>query len=230
MVSIFPKQGISHIIIDEVHERDINTDLLLIILRDIINVGLDLKVIIMSATIDVSHFEKFFNHCPVFQLKSKMFPVTPYYLEDVIEMLQFNANKVSFVDDDFEGIDHGGVDARVAAENDDIDLSKDPMMSLDFDRAKYSNETRETLKKLPEGGICFELITALLTHIDDNYVNGAVLIFLPGWNAIFSLYHHLRMKTKFGDDRKFVLLPLHSQLSQAENSRVSPQKSFLIKF
>lgn len=46
-------RGVSHVIIDEIHERDINTDFLLIVVRDMIRAHPKLKVLLMSATIDV---------------------------------------------------------------------------------------------------------------------------------------------------------------------------------
>jgi len=41
-------EGVSHVVIDEVHERDINTDFLLILLRDLLKQRPDLRVVLMS--------------------------------------------------------------------------------------------------------------------------------------------------------------------------------------
>jgi len=46
-------RGISHVIVDEIHERDINTDFLLIVVRDMLRANPKLRVLLMSATIDV---------------------------------------------------------------------------------------------------------------------------------------------------------------------------------
>ncbi len=43
----------THIVVDEVHERDKNTEFLLIVLRDMLESRPDLKVILMSATLQV---------------------------------------------------------------------------------------------------------------------------------------------------------------------------------
>lgn len=64
-------KGISHLIIDEAHERDTNTDLLLVIVRDLIRMGLELKVVVMSATIGVQRFQKYFNNCHVLEIDGK---------------------------------------------------------------------------------------------------------------------------------------------------------------
>lgn len=42
----------THLIIDEVHERSIDSDFLLIVLRQLLQVRKDLKVILMSATVE----------------------------------------------------------------------------------------------------------------------------------------------------------------------------------
>jgi pre-mRNA-splicing factor ATP-dependent RNA helicase DHX15/PRP43 len=48
------------IIIDEVHERTLNTDTILLLLKDVIKRRVDLKVVIMSATLDAERFQNYF--------------------------------------------------------------------------------------------------------------------------------------------------------------------------
>lgn len=67
-------KGISHLIIDKVHERDTNTDLLLVIVREMIKLGHNIKVIIMSATVDahsLQNLQEYFNNCCVLEVDSK---------------------------------------------------------------------------------------------------------------------------------------------------------------
>lgn len=49
----------------------------------------DLRVILMSATIDTTLFSKYFNDCPVIEIPGRAFPVQQYFLEDCIEMTKF---------------------------------------------------------------------------------------------------------------------------------------------
>lgn len=60
--------GVSHLLVDEIHERGINEDFLLIILRDLIPKRPDLRVILMSATINADLFSKYFGNAPTFHI------------------------------------------------------------------------------------------------------------------------------------------------------------------
>jgi len=54
--------GLSHVVVDEVHERSADTDLLLLLLRDALAAqpGGRLRVVLMSATADVAAFARYF--------------------------------------------------------------------------------------------------------------------------------------------------------------------------
>lgn len=56
---------LTHIIVDEVHERDRFSDFLLIALRDALHKYRNLRLILMSATMDIGIFTKYFDDCPV---------------------------------------------------------------------------------------------------------------------------------------------------------------------
>ncbi|CAK69027.1 unnamed protein product (macronuclear) [Paramecium tetraurelia] len=66
------------VIIDEAHERNMNTDILLGLLKDIINKRKDLKIIIMSATMDEELFSNYFQ-CKAFKVEGKLFDVKIKY-------------------------------------------------------------------------------------------------------------------------------------------------------
>lgn len=55
--------GVSHVVVDEVHERSVDTDLLLLLLRDLLarNAAGRLRVVLMSATADVGLFARYFG-------------------------------------------------------------------------------------------------------------------------------------------------------------------------
>lgn len=82
-------RGVSHVIVDEIHERDVNSDFIMVVLRDMIHLYPDLKIILMSATIDTTLFSRYFNDCPVIEIAGRAYPVQQYFLEDCVEMTKF---------------------------------------------------------------------------------------------------------------------------------------------
>ncbi len=67
------------LIIDEAHERSLNIDFILGILRDLLPKRKDLKLIITSATIDTEKFSKAFGNAPVIEVSGRMYPVEVRY-------------------------------------------------------------------------------------------------------------------------------------------------------
>jgi len=67
------------IIVDEAHERSLNIDFTLGILRRLVNKRNDLKLIITSATIDTEKFSKAFNGAPIIEVSGRTFPVETIY-------------------------------------------------------------------------------------------------------------------------------------------------------
>ncbi|KAJ2525068.1 hypothetical protein GGI11_000340 [Coemansia sp. RSA 2049] len=65
----------SAVIIDEAHERTLNTDVLLGLLRQIASSRRDIKIIVTSATMDAQRFADFFGSAPVFTIPGRTFPV-----------------------------------------------------------------------------------------------------------------------------------------------------------
>ena len=76
-------------VILQVHERDINTDFLLILLRDLLPKRPDLKVILMSATLNAEQFSEYFNSAPMTNIPGFTYPVTEHYLEDIIDLVKY---------------------------------------------------------------------------------------------------------------------------------------------
>jgi len=69
----------SIIMVDEAHERSLNIDFILGLLKGILKRREDLKIIISSATINARVFSEYFDECPVISVDAKMYPVEIIY-------------------------------------------------------------------------------------------------------------------------------------------------------
>ncbi|XP_006868300.1 PREDICTED: probable ATP-dependent RNA helicase DHX34 [Chrysochloris asiatica] len=67
------------LIVDEVHERHLHNDFLLGVLRRLLPRRPDLKVVLMSATINITLFSSYFGGAPVVQVPGRLFPITVVY-------------------------------------------------------------------------------------------------------------------------------------------------------
>ena len=75
----------THIIVDEVHERDLDIDFCLLVLKMLLKGNANIKVILMSATIDCAKFSKYFsnnqklnNNAPVYNITGATYQVKEY--------------------------------------------------------------------------------------------------------------------------------------------------------
>ena len=67
------------VIVDEAHERSLNVDLLLGVLKRMLPRRPDLKLIVTSATLDVERVSRFFGDAPVFQVSGRSHPIEVRY-------------------------------------------------------------------------------------------------------------------------------------------------------
>ncbi|XP_022931521.1 DExH-box ATP-dependent RNA helicase DExH6-like isoform X1 [Cucurbita moschata] len=94
--------NLTHIIVDEVHERDCCTDFILTILRSLLPSYPHLRLILMSATISAKRFSRYFGVCPIIDVPGITFPVKNFYLEDVLSIVK--SQKENHLDDKIMGV------------------------------------------------------------------------------------------------------------------------------
>lgn len=69
----------SVIMVDEAHERSLNIDFVLGLLKRVLEVRKDFKVIVSSATMNTEIFSKYFNNAPIVSIETVTYPVTLIY-------------------------------------------------------------------------------------------------------------------------------------------------------
>ena len=79
---------LSHVFVDEVHERDVATDFLLIVLRRLLTKRPKLKLILMSATLNAQVFADYFQQFNPYlaEIPGRAHPVQAFYLEDALAL------------------------------------------------------------------------------------------------------------------------------------------------
>ena len=85
---------VTHVVVDEVHERSLQSDFLLALLKRLVVerrlTGMPpLKVVLMSATIDLDLLSDYFGGVPAMTAEGRTFPVSQVFLEDVYAMTSY---------------------------------------------------------------------------------------------------------------------------------------------
>nr|XP_033787141.1 ATP-dependent RNA helicase DHX29 [Geotrypetes seraphini] len=228
-------KNVSHILVDEVHERSDQSDFLLIILKEILQKRSDLHLILMSATVDSEKFSKYFTHCPIIRISGRTYPVEIFHLEDVVEETGFVLEQDSeycqkFIEEEEEitlTVTSKGGGVRQFQEY--IPLQTGTAADLGPAYQKYSSRTRHAVAYMNPNKINLDLILELLVFLDVSpqyrNIEGAVLIFLPGLADIQQLYDLLSSDKRFHSKKRYKLIALHSILStqdQAEAFTLPP--------
>lgn len=204
---------IRYIVLDEVHERNIDTDFLLIVLRRLLPGRPDLRLVLMSATFDADNFAQYFNDLgaipPVLKVPGRTFPVQVKFLEDVIEMTKHSPHRQSTnrsIDDD----DYVATTSDHRFEEEDSMTTKTATAGLEG----YSAETLTTLLHFDEYRIDFHLIARTVAHVASDphlqQYSEAFLIFLPGIAEIRRLQQIIQSDSKF--DQNWKIFVLHSSI------------------
>ncbi|MCU1337266.1 MAG: hrpB [Bryobacterales bacterium] len=71
--------GVGTVILDEFHERHLDTDLALALLRRLQSKRRDLRLIVMSATLDAAPIAKYLGDCPILRSEGKLYNLTIEY-------------------------------------------------------------------------------------------------------------------------------------------------------
>ncbi|KAI7744279.1 hypothetical protein M8C21_018114, partial [Ambrosia artemisiifolia] len=203
--------GISHLLVDEIHERGMNEDFLLIILRDLLPKRPDLRLILMSATINADLFSKYFGNAPTIHIPGLTFPVQELFLEDVLEKTRYAVKSES---DNYQGYSR----RRRRQQESKIDPITEKFEAFEDDAdissvyKSYSASTRQSLEAWSGSETDLGLVEATIEYICRHEGPGAILVFLTGWDEISKLLDNVKSNNFIGDPSKFLVLPLHGSM------------------
>ncbi|UKZ81071.1 hypothetical protein TrVFT333_008839 [Trichoderma virens FT-333] len=197
---------VTHLVLDEVHERSIDSDFLLIVLKRLLKRRKDLKVILMSATVDAERFSAYLGGAPVLNVPGRTFPVMVRYLEDAVELTGYAPNNSE--SDRLVDLDDDAVETEVEG------LKSEMAQSL----AGYSTRTKTVLAQMNEYQIDLDLIVELIARVSTDeslqQYSNAVLVFLPGIADIRSLNDMLLGDPRFSAG--WLVYPLHSTIAMED--------------
>lgn len=151
---------LTHLILDEVHEHELVTDVLMIVVRDALTSNPHLKVIIMSATLDSEKLSRYFFDCPVINIPGRTYVVTEIFLDTLLFKTKFESDEMRVLLNNMDQLD-------TTADNEQH--SKDFMLDV-------YNKSRLNLN-----GIDHKLLCHTITHIHlETPMDESILVFLPG--------------------------------------------------
>ena len=202
----------------------------------------DLKVLLMSATMNSTKVSNYFNRAPVLHIPGRTYPVSVQYIEDIIEATGFTY--VEEYDDRNQkrnqSSNHSTGSVKLTRNTGrggslTYDLNESPMEMTDqsgLNQDMYTSKTRKTISRMYDETtrtietIQYDIIVETLLHIQNNdtykHTQGAVLIFLSGVAEITTLKNILISNRQFSSNSKnsnnYIIRTLHAGLSMDEQS------------
>lgn len=210
---------VTHLIVDEIHERDLQSDFILTLLKDLLQKRPNLKVILMSATLNAQAFSKYFFGCPILKIPGFTYPVKEFYLEDVLEMTRFD---MKFPPDKPAKVWQHHTKKGKDKFNEMMDYQDmiGPYIRNEM-QGKYSRATIEILRNKKSEELNHDLVSALVHHLHVEQDDlGAILVFLPGWEDISKVHTNLSQE----GSRYFLhfakIFPLHSMMPTSDQREI----------
>ncbi|KAK9236756.1 P-loop containing nucleoside triphosphate hydrolase protein [Lipomyces kononenkoae] len=198
---------VSHIFIDEVHERSLDSDFLLIILKRLVASNAKIKIVLMSATVDAMTFSDYFGGAGHVVIEGRTYPVVDVYVDDILRLTRFRPNARNDI--------NGKTDKKMKA----VDDKEDPSEKLDANNDDLEDHLEDSIigKYIAALGdrINYDFITSIVEYIDRQLCekDGAILIFLPGTAEISRCISKI-------SSAKFHCLPLHASLIPSDQRKV----------
>ncbi|KAK4350066.1 hypothetical protein RND71_029379 [Anisodus tanguticus] len=213
-------EGVTHIIVDEIHERGMNEDFLLIVLKDILPRRPELRLLLMSATLNAELFSSYFGGAPMIHIPGFTYPVRSHFLENILEMTRYRSTP-------YNQIDNYGQDKIWKMQKQQTIKKRKTQIASAVEEAleasyfgQYNPLTRDSLSCWNPDSIGFNLIEHVLCHICRNERPGAVLVFMTGWDDINSVKDQLQAHPLLGDPSRVLLLACYGSMASAEQKLI----------
>ncbi len=228
---------VTHIVVDEVHERHLDTDVLLGILKESLKSNPHLRIVLMSATLDADRFASYWGcSTPRLHIPGRTFPVLDYTLEDVLKLTgyippkqgkkqKWNAKNRNFR----KASSWADSEKSEEEENPTNNEGDEGETSMSRPDQPFHNIPIEDLvNRIDETSIDYDLLGQLVKCLlRSNKVDeiGSILVFLPGAPEINMAIDVVRRVTK---NLAVQLLPLHGGLLPEDQNMVfrPAQKGF----
>ncbi|XP_035741323.1 ATP-dependent DNA/RNA helicase DHX36-like isoform X3 [Vespa mandarinia] len=204
-------KGFSHIILDEIHERSTESDFIITLLKQIIPVRPDLKVVLMSATLNSERFSDYYNDCPIIHIPGFTYPVEEFYLEDVLLLTGFRLIESTFKEKELGYRKYQKKYKQQHEKNCHFLNIINPYIKKLVIEKKYPKFVIDQLCHPDSENLSLELIEDLINHICTTKEPGAILVFLPGMMDIVKLNRIMLNSGRYPNSR-FIIYPLHSRM------------------
>lgn len=201
--------AVSHLVIDEVHERDINCDVLLALVKDLMESGRNprLKVVLMSATMQSDMFASYFGRAPVISVEGATYPVEVRYLDDVAALLQKQTNtRNAYYSTMFDSLTAAGGAGEVGRRRKGA-----------ANRGRSGFGAKKQLLSSPlktDYSLIAQLVRrSVEVDLNNDVFGKSVLVFLPGWKELVAAKQAIE---GLGDGQRYHIILLHSCVDAAK--------------